>query len=273
MASGGQDLVLDAAFPVMMSRLNYCWRLVATAIAFTVFGLGGFALASLVFPVLRMLPGGSGAQRIRWVVHKSFGSFLWFMESLGIMRIEVSGAEHLRNCRDTLVLANHPTLIDVVAMLSLMPMANCVVKQALWRNPLLGGVVRAAGYISNYDSDRMIDECAESLVAGKPMMMFPEGTRSRPGEPLCFQRGAAYIAMRSGVPILPVLIDCRPSTLTKSDRWYHIPNRRFQLRIKVLEPVSSSRWIDMDAAQTIAARKLTKAFELFFTQELKKWTH
>lgn len=254
-----------------MARLNYCWRLMATGVCFTVFGVGGFLLALLVFPVLRIASGESKLCRTRWVIHKSFALFLWFMEAVGVMRMEVVGAEKLRNCRSTLVLANHPTLIDVVAMISLMPMASCVVKQALWQNPLLRGVVRAAGYLSNSDANSLIDDCSSALLAGNPLVIFPEGTRSRPGEELCFQRGAAYIALRSGMPVLPVLIDCNPSTLTKRERWYHIPQRRFHLRIKVLEPVGVIQWIKPEDARTIAARKLTRAFESYFTLELRKW--
>jgi 1-acyl-sn-glycerol-3-phosphate acyltransferase len=187
--------------------------------------------------------------------------------------MEVVGADKLRNCRGALVLANHPTLIDVVALGALMPYASCVVKQALWKNPLLGGVVRAAGYISNSDSDSLIDDCASNLRSGNPLIYFPEGTRSRPGEPLRFQRGAAYIALRSGVPILPVLIDYNPTTLTKREKWYHIPHCRFRLRIEVLEPLNLAQWVKPGEPQAISARRLTQAFETYFTQELAKWTH
>ena len=257
----------------MIARLNYLWRLMATGGCFAVFGLGGFALSALVFPVLRAFPNDVCLHRTRRVIHKSFSNFLRLMEAVGIMRMEVVGADKLRSCRNALVLANHPTLIDVVALVSLMPMASCVVKQALWKNPFLGGVVRAAGYISNSDSDSLIDDCARDLKEGNPLIIFPEGTRTRPGEPLNFLRGAAYIALRSGLPILPVLIDCNPTTLTKREKWYHIPHRSFHLRIRVLDPVSIDQWVQPDVPQTLAARKLTHAFELFFTQELTKWTH
>lgn len=255
----------------MFARLNYLWRLVATGGCFAVFGLGGFALSTLVFPVLRVIPCDQPWRRTRGVIHKSFAAFLWFMELVGIMRLQVVGAERLHNCRNVLVLANHPTLIDVVALVALMPTASCVVKQALWDNPFLRGVVRAAGYISNSDADTLIDDCARDLAAGNPLLLFPEGTRSRPGEPLCFQRGAAYIALRSGMPILPVLIDCRPSTLTKREKWYHIPHRRFHLSIEVLEPISASRWVEAGEVQTIAARKLSQGLETFFARQLANW--
>ena len=50
------------------------------------------------------------------------------------------------------------------------------------------------------------------LRSGRPLLIFPEGTRTVPGLPLDFQRGAAYIALRSYLPVLPVLIDCNPTT-------------------------------------------------------------
>lgn len=255
----------------MIMRLNYYWRVVATGGCFALFGLGGIALWTFVFPMIRALPGRAKAERIRWVIHCAFRVFLWFMQTVGIMRLKVEGAERLREANGMLVVANHPTLIDVVALISLMPDASCVVKQKLWKNPCLGGVVRAAGYISNSDSDRLMSVCAQDLRRGWPMIIFPEGTRSRAGQPLEFLRGAAYIALRSRRPVLPVLIDCSPSTLTKREKWYQIPRRPFCLRIKVLEPRSVESLADVGQAQTIVARRLTEALETLFTRELALW--
>lgn len=255
----------------MIMRLNYYWRVVATGGCFALFGLGGIALWTFVFPMIRALPGQAKAERIRWVIHCAFRAFLWFMQIVGIMRLKVEGAARLRDAHGMLVVANHPTLIDVVALISLMPDASCVVKQKLWKNPCLGGVVRAAGYISNSDSDRLMSDCAQDLRLGRPMIIFPEGTRSRAGQPLEFQRGAAYIALRSRRPVLPVLIDCSPSTLTKREKWYQIPRRPFCLRIRVLEPLSVESLADVGQAQTIVARRLTQALETLFTRELALW--
>lgn len=254
----------------MRSSFNYYWRLLATGGCFAAFGFGGLALATCVFPLLLAIPGKTREHRARWVIHKSFAIFIRLMESVGIMRFEVIGADRLRQCRNVLVLANHPTLIDVVALISLMPSASCVVKRALWRNPFLGGVVRAAGYISNSDPENLIQDCAKDMATGQPLIIFPEGTRSSPGQPLRFVRGASYIALKSGKPILPVLIACNPSTLTKREKWYHIPHRRFHLRIEVLEPVAASDWVNTDEPPAIAARKLTQSLEHFFTKELAR---
>ena len=254
------------------ARLNYAWRLLATGGCFAVFGLGGLVLWVFVFPALRLISRRHCAEHTRWVIHKAFAVFLWLMQAVGIMRLDVDGGERLRGSQGTLILANHPTLIDVVVLVSLLPDASCVVKQALWTNPFLGGVVRAARYISNADADRLIDDCADDLRRGKALVVFPEGTRTRPEQPLKFQRGASYIALRSRVPLLPVLIDCMPTTLTKREKWYQIPARRFHLRVRVLDAAAVERWTNPAETQTIAARQLTRALENFFTQELSLWT-
>lgn len=256
---------------MIAARLNYAWRLLATGGCFAVFGIGGLMLWVFVFPVLRLLARRRCAEQTRWVIQKSFAAFLWLMQGVGIMRLRVDGGERLRHAQGTLILANHPTLIDVVVLVSLIPDASCVVKQALWANPFLGGVVRAARYISNADADRLIDDCAGDLQRGRALIVFPEGTRTRPDQPLKFQRGASYIALRSRVPLLPVLIDCTPTTLTKREKWYQIPARRFDLRVRVLDAVDVGRWSPPGETQTLAARRLTRALEDFFTQELSLW--
>ena len=257
-------------FP-QLRYVSYIWRLCATAVSFSVFSAGGLVLSAFVFPPLLLMRDKKyRAMPARWVVHKSFAAFVWMMEHLGIMRFTVENRQGLTQCEDALVLANHPTLIDVVALIALMPNATCVVKRALWRSPFMGGVVRAANYISNDTPDRLIDDCAQELSAGNPLIIFPEGTRTRPGQPLRFLRGASYIALHSGKPIVPVLIRCMPSTLTKCKKWYQIPPRRFELCVKILPPMHADQWTDSSEPPTLAARRLTHGLETFFTQELEK---
>lgn len=247
---------------------HYYWRVFATALGFLAFGLGALFLTLVAFPMLFLLPQGVRAEKARWCIHKCFAAFMWTVERLGLMNFEVSGREHLRNCGSHIILANHPTLIDVVALIALIPNASCVVKQALWRNPFMGAVVRCASYISNAEPERVIDECVAEVQLPRPLIIFPEGTRSILGRKLQFQRGAAYITLRSGKPFLPVLIHCEPRTLTKGAAWYRIPKRKFTLHVNVLPAMGASALIGETISSPLQARRLTAAFESFFTGQL-----
>lgn len=250
---------------------NYYWRLTVTAGCFAAFGVGGVLLTALVFPLMRLVPGGANRRhrRTQRLIHRFFALLVAILRKSGVMRLETSGAERLRECRAALVLANHPTYIDVVVLLALMPEAGCVVKAGLWRNPFFGGVVRAAGYISNSAPESLVEDCAAALEAGQPLVIFPEGTRSRPGTALKFLRGAACIALQSGAPMLPVVLRCDPPTLTKAAKWYHIPPRPFRFRVDVLSPLQARELLAIAEPRAIAARKLTESLERYFTRELE----
>jgi 1-acyl-sn-glycerol-3-phosphate acyltransferase len=253
-----------------MDRFNYWWRLSVTGGCFAAFGVGGMLLSTLIFPAMRLLPGRPQirSRRAKFMIHKLFSALVWLLRYLGVMRLETHNVEALRNAGPVIVLANHPTLIDVVVLISCMPYANCIVKSALWKNPFYGGVVRAAGYLSNDKPDALIDDCVASLAEGTPLIIFPEGTRTVPGQPLRFVRGAAHIALKSRACIQPVVIHCDPPTLAKGGKWYTIPPKRFCFSISVRPPLDVADVNGADEPNSIAARKLTEELERYFTREL-----
>ncbi|MFP1590546.1 lysophospholipid acyltransferase family protein [Escherichia coli] len=69
-------------------------------------------------------------------------------------------------------------------------------KSALLKNPFLGGVVRAADYLINSEAETLLPRCQQRLAQGDTILIFPEGTRTKPGEKMTLQRGAANIAVR-----------------------------------------------------------------------------
>jgi 1-acyl-sn-glycerol-3-phosphate acyltransferase len=256
-----------------LKPLGYYWRLVATGYNFAVFGLGGLLTAIFVMPLVHVWPGNAEQRnaRARQVVHYLFRYFVWQMRVTGVITLTVNDVERLRHqAPGRLVVVNHPSLIDVVLVVSLLPYSCCVVKNALWRNPLLGGVIRSAGYISNADSARnFLGHSARVLRAGYPIVMFPEGTRTVPGADLRFQRGAANIAVRNGVSVLPVVVRCDPPTLRKHERWYQIPARRADFSVTVHEPVDPASITDASRGPAVETRQFNRWLEKFYRGELQ----
>ncbi len=167
----------------------YYWRLLATAFSFALFGLSGLCLRLFVFPVLSCLPGSvaSHQRRARRTISRLFWLFIRIMARMGVLTYEVQGAEKLGR-PGQMIIANHPSLIDVVFLIGLVRDANCVVKRSLWENPFTRGPVRSTGYISNDGSMDMLDAAVERLQSGQTLIIFPEGTRTQPGQPPVFHR-------------------------------------------------------------------------------------
>lgn len=215
----------------------FIWRLAATALSFTAFGLGAALLTLTVFPALRLLPRDRCRRWSRMVLQRAMRIFIALMSGLGVLTYRFLGAERLGH-PGQLILANHPTLIDAVFLIAFTPQPVCVAKSAMFRNPLTRSLVAAAGYISNRETSDMVQGAAAALAAGQCLIMFPEGTRTRVGEDFSFQRGAANIGVRAAQRVTPVYIRCEPITLTKGEPWYRIPPRRPHFSLRVGEDIS-----------------------------------
>ncbi|MGD9842979.1 MAG: lysophospholipid acyltransferase family protein [Steroidobacteraceae bacterium] len=257
--------------------LNRLWRVFATGFVFIVFGLGAVLISATVFPVLRLSTTDTEVARLRIqrAMQLTFKGYVWLMRTLGLLTYEVQGVERLW-APGQLVIANHPSLIDVVFLVSLMPTVDCIVKQGLWRNPFLRWPVSWASYIPNTSGEALIYSCAATLKRGNSLLVFPEGTRSVPGQRLRMQRGAAHIALVSGASILPVTVTVTEPILTKGYPWYRVPKIRPHFCIKVGEPWPPNDYNPggKQAAQAgtangipaggLAARQLTERFGQYY---------
>lgn len=246
------------------------WHAVAAATAFALFGLGGLLLPILVFPVLRLIPGSREQRELRCqrAVHHCFRIYLAIVEAIGGIRMQVIGAEELRR-PGQLVIANHPTLLDVVFLISLMPQADCVAKQATWSNPFMRGVANAAGYLSSDLGGQLVDVCADRLARGRSLLLFPEGTRSPKGGLGPFQRGAAHVALRSGKPLRTVLLTCSPPALARSRKWYQMPTERLRIGVDARAALEPADLLEPGTTRGLAARKVSAALRDFYEKKLQ----
>ena len=268
--------MISQLMTLLKQRLYWYWRLAATGFAFGTFGVGALLLSLLVFPVLYCLPGSVQTRKRRgqWFVHITWRGFINFMKCLYLIDYKVENPHllHIKNSdnKGQLIIANHPSLIDVVYLIALTPQTNCVVKHSYWRNPFTALVVRMAGYIPNAQSMTTLDACVNALQSGENVIIFPEGTRTTPNVPMQLHRSTAQIALRAGVPLRPVIINNYPTTLTKQERWYHIAPRRVQYLISVREPLCLPQFLPNRSPPlplAVAARELTQLISETLTRE------
>jgi len=259
-----------ASRPARTQAVAHGWRVLRTGVAFVTFGVGAIVVAGIVWP-LRLLPEQTSARRevaVQRVVRAAFRLFAWWMRRLGLIRVAWIGAEGLRARAPRLVVANHPTLIDVVLLLAQLPQADCVVKTAARRNPFMRSIVTGAGYLGNDHGDALVDACAERIARGRSVVLFPEGTRSPRGGLRRFQRGAAHIALKSGCPIVPVVITCRPPILLKGQPWHDVADRRACFVLRVGKPIDPAQYLDAETTVPVAARRLTADLQTLYDRQL-----
>jgi 1-acyl-sn-glycerol-3-phosphate acyltransferase len=248
----------------------WCWRFVVTALSFLLFSVGAVVVGFLLMPLVHILPAARERKRARarGVMRVSLRLFVALMAGLGGMTYEFRGRQRLGR-PGQLIIANHPSLIDVVFLLAFVRGTGCVVKQGLWRSPLTRGAVTLAEFITNDPTAAMIEAASEGLRGAQTVIMFPEGTRTVPGQSFVFHRGAANVALRAAVVVTPVYIRVQPTTLTKAEPWYRIPPRRPHFSLIVGEDIDLQVYRDMPSLP-LASRALNEHLQCHFQAELKR---
>ncbi|MGA2548956.1 MAG: lysophospholipid acyltransferase family protein [Burkholderiaceae bacterium] len=191
--------------------------------AWLLFGAGSL-LWSLPAALLgRLLPSRIGSSLGQYVIMAGFRPFVGFMKATGIIECDFRALDILRADRSLVIAPNHPSLLDAVLVISRLPRVVCIVKAPIWDNPFLGGGARLGGYLRNDAGLRLTKRAARAVSEGVPLLIFPEGTRTRdlPVDP--FKGGFALIAQRAQAPIQTVFIECSSPFLSKSWPWYKKP--------------------------------------------------
>jgi 1-acyl-sn-glycerol-3-phosphate acyltransferase len=259
----------------LLNHLNRAYRFLGQSLCWLLFGVIGLAICFVVAPLLLLFVRDPVRRQAaaRGVIRAGFRLFVALARTLRLITYRLCGMEHYDRSAGQLILANHPTLIDVVILIALFPGVDCVVKEAIIRNPFLGMAARAANYIPNSASLELLDVCAQRLRAGAGLILFPEGTRTARGDSLKFKPGAAEVALRSGACILPVIIDCRPQFLAKEESWYQIPATTPHFAIRILPPMDPRELLDEPTSERQARRSLNRALQDLFEARLAQVSH
>lgn len=240
--------------------LNKCWRIFVTGVCFILFAIGGLVLTFIVFPLLTFSSKNKTLRelKVQKTIQISFFLFCETMRISGAIGYKIVGAETLKNDRHCLIVANHPSLIDYVLITSQLKQCDCLVKEAIWNNPFMCGVVTFAGYISNKDPEKLLINCQKRLNKDHVLLVFPEGTRTTAGSPSKLQRGAAQIALKTASDIRIVHITVEPSFLEKGKKWYQVPDKKPFFLVEVKDKIFIDEFINSEELPSLTVRKLTK---------------
>ena len=195
------------------------------------FAAGGLELCLLGL-LAGALPASERTERFfQRLIRRHLAFFHWWCDLTRLVHVRYNGFERWPDGGLVLV-ANHPSMIDITCLLARLPGAVCIFKPAIRRNPVLGAAARRAGYLGSDGGHEVVRRAAASIAAGQTLIVFPEGTRTPPGQTLLpFKPGFVLIARRAGAPIQLVRITTDSDLLTKGCTWWRLP--RFPARVEV----------------------------------------
>ena len=230
--------------------------------AITVFGVGAVILAVFVFPFIRLFTlhrKDFGVVARAYVSH-TFRVFLGFLNLLHVSIKKVDNPEEYRNIHSKIIIANHPSLLDFVYIMSLVPNSTCIVRGGLTKTPLRGVIKQA--YITNTTTfEDMCVECKKLTDMGCNVIIFPEGTRTPRHGKNNYKKGAARIALYCGCDVQPIFIGGSDKYgLGKHDPlWSYNHVEPYLYDFKKLPVISIDEYKDL--SEPIAAKRLTDKME------------
>lgn len=198
-------------------------RSILSGLCFLLFGVGGIISGAAIVPFVLIFCSKNTQRRVlSGIIHYSWKLFVWFMCVLRLIQIKTDNPKALKNMRGKIVIANHPSLIDVVILVAKIPYSICLVKGALFQNIFIRNLIKHV-YISNsMEPDQFIKQATEILHNGYNIIIFPEGTRTKPDKKIHMHRGFAHLHLYSKNDIQPIHISNDPKILGKGQAWYDV---------------------------------------------------
>ena len=243
--------------PPVSNRALYAYRVLGKWLSFFFYGLGTLILVTVIFPPMRLIlqPKERFQKYGRRLVSLTMRLFVFFMHTIRILNLETDNRENYRRLSSKIIVANHPSLLDIVMLIALVPNADCIVNIRLNNNVIVRGVVHQLYIFNSLDFDKLLHYCTESLKQGNCLIIFPEGTRTPRSGKIIVKKGAARIALASGNAIVPVNIGGTDKFgLGKKDPWAGFnPCERY------IYTVSMGAEINPDKYQSLSMPKAVRA--------------
>jgi 1-acyl-sn-glycerol-3-phosphate acyltransferase len=167
---------------------------------------------------------------------------MFFVRAVGV-RVRVAGAEKIPpgTC---LFVANHTSSADAPAVVGAIPRRIAILlKKSLFNYPIVGQAFHLAHFIPVERSKRdsaieSVEKAIEAMRAGQSFLIYPEGTRSPDGRLQDFKKGAVVMAIKAGVPIVPIVCSGAHRVMEKRSLVIHSG----EILVEFLEPIDTSRY-------------------------------
>jgi len=256
----------------LTQKLAKVWRLFGTIIVLSFYFFIAGPTGYTAFAILQLIPVRNRDRRARKLQNtmKLWIAFMHaFARRLRVLDFHPRYLEGVIPARPCVIVANHPTFVDVTALIASIPQTCSVVKPVLFRRFWTRPLLEQAGYFAGVDNDpksleRMIADAVERIKRGYHVIVFPEGTRSPSDGLHPFGRAAFEVAARAKAPVLPVVIECQPRWLTKDQGFLRPPVSTPRLRLRALPAIDP-------VIEGLSSRALRQAVRTVIGEQLGRW--
>ena len=226
-------------------------RSVKVVTLFGLFQLFALLIRYLIFPFQK-----SSSSNLKTLC-KSWQFFLWLLKKTEVITLKIQDIEKIKNIKNSIIVSTHPSILDIVILMSIIPNSTCFVAKKLTKNPFFKGMVELLFVVETDSINEWLDNSLKHLNNGMNLIIFPMGTRHAPNEELKIKRGAALIAQKSGVDIVALDIQTDVKFLCAHQPIYDAGTKPVEFNVNYLEKINTKEYLEKYKDEVTFKKELT----------------
>lgn len=192
------------------------------------------------------------------ILQKSFKFFIWLLIKLKILKLDTNDLEKIKNIKNSIIVSTHPSFIDIVIYISIIPYTTCFAAERLANNPILKGMVKLLFILEGQPLDIWIDDACKMLDKGLNVIIFPMGIRHRKNETPKIRRGASLLAQKSGKNIVMLDLHTSYDFLFINQPFYEVGSESVVYSLKYLGEINTKDFIEKYPDEVTFKTQITK---------------
>ncbi|MBQ3641071.1 1-acyl-sn-glycerol-3-phosphate acyltransferase [bacterium] len=233
-----------------MNKIKAIKKASLTLFSILLFAFGALFINFFIFPFQK-----NNFQKYK-MLNKSWKFYINLISWLKIIKVNVEEIDKIQNIKNSIIVSTHPSLLDVVVIMSLIPNTTCFVAEKLARNPFYKGIVNRLFIIEG--EENWTDKAVKKLNEGINVLIFPMGSRHKKNEHPRIHRGAASLAYMSKTDIEIINIEISNDFLQKNTPVYDTGAETTVYTIKYIDKIKTLEYINEYEDETTCKTNITK---------------
>ena len=204
---------------------------------FILFGIGALYIRYLIFPFQ------SSKKKSCETLQASWKFFIFLLVKSGIICVNIDDKNRLENIKNSIIVSTHPSFVDIVILMSIIPHSTCFVAEKLAKNPFLQGMVKYLFILEGQELNKWVEEGKTLLSDGFNVIIFPMGTRHKKNEHPKIRRGASLLALESKKDIVLLNLEQDSAFLQIHEPFYKAGDKTVQYYLKYLDKINTEEYI------------------------------
>lgn len=241
-------------------------RAIIVLSSFLFFYIGAAIISFVVFPLIERFTKDKRTKYAK-VVYHSWRGFVRYLAKVGVLKLNVENVEQLNNIKNKIIVSTHPSYIDILILMSLIPKSTCFVKEGLAHDFVMKNIIDKIFIPSGLELDEMQRITKDYLDDGFNVVVFPSGIRHRRNEYPKIKKGTALIAMNANKDIIPIEMFTDYDFLQIGQSVLDVGDKPVTYTIRQLDEIQIKDYITYDEVNS--RKNITKAISdsLYYSKE------